>query len=279
MEEKLWAFTLDLESDYAGLIHRYGIFECKDSIERLLENLLSLGIKITVFSVGEVFERYPQIISLFSGYQVEFEVHSYTHNLMKTDSHDEIGMARDAYYNFFKRYPSGYRAPQGRISYSGIKRLESYGFKYDSSVFPSYYPNPLRYLAKNRQAHYLEGSQVVELPFTSVSPMRITLSISYIKLMGFSFFRRLLDTFGVPNVVCFDSHLHDFIVNEDSYDKLPFRWKLVYSRNKYKGLDYFCAFFDYIKSKGYRSCFMSELYNIEKERIDREHSLSRKAKI
>lgn len=261
---KLFAFTLDLEAEHAGIVDQYEIFKDPSHIEYFLSAMRAIGVRITVFTVGEIFELYPDVIKIFKKYDCEFEAHSYSHSVVNSDSEDEIEKSKSAYFQYFGKYPMGYRAPQGRISSSGIKALEKRGFLYDSSVFPSYYPNPFKYLFSERQIHYYEDSNIVEIPITSITPFRLTLSISYIKLFGIDFMIRLCRMFKLPDIICFNSHLHDFIVKESSYNQLPPFWKFVFGRNKYRGLDYCVQFLEYIKEQGYRFCYMSEIYELYK---------------
>ncbi len=263
---KLFAFTIDLEPDY-GYANQYEIFKNHALIEKVLSILNSFNIKITVFVVGKIFELYPDIIKIFERYNCEFEVHSYSHDLDNPDSESEIEKAKLAYFNYFKKYPMGYRAPQGKISISGINALEKHGFFYDSSIFPSYFPNPSRYLFCKRQIHYYGNSKIMEIPFTSITPLRLTLSISYIKLFGINFFMKLFQLFNLPNIICFDSHLHDFIFNEISYGKLPYFWKFVHSPNKFLGMDYCIKFLEYIRQREYQFCYMSEIYELNKNKL------------
>ena len=263
---KLFAFTLDLEPEYAGNTFQYELFKEPAKIEEFLSVMSSHGVKITVFTVGEIFERYPDIIKLFEKYDCEFEAHSYSHNLKTADSEEEIEKARSAYFNYFNKYPIGYRAPQGRITESGIKTLEKNGYLYDSSIIPSYFPNPFKYLFCNRHIHYSNNSRIMEIPLTSITPFRLSLSISYIKLLGVDFIMNLCDLFKLPDTICFTTHLHDFIFNENSYSKLTPFWKFIFRWNKHRGLDYCVKFLEYIKQNGYRFSYMSEIYSINKDR-------------
>lgn len=268
---KLFAFTLDLEAEHGGLVDQYEIFKDPEKIEEFLSAIHSAGAKITVFTVGEIFSLYPHIIDVFRKYDCEFEAHSYSHDLNNPDSENEIRKVKEAYYDCFGKYPTGYRAPQGRISSSGIKALERQGFLYDSSIFPSYYPNPFKYLFSNRQVHLCKGSNILEIPITSITPLRLTLNIAYIKLLGLDFMINICRIFKLPDIICFNSHLHDFIVKEASYNRLPLFWKFIFGRNKYRGIDYCVKFLEFIKQKGYQFCYMSEVYDTynKKPRKDR----------
>lgn len=264
---KLFAFTIDLEADYAGLVGNYEIFKDLDNIEKILLAFKSLDVKITIFTVGEIFDLFPHVIKLFEKYNCEFEAHSYSHNFDTPDSETEIEKARSAYLNYFNRNPVGYRAPRGKISDAGITFLEKYGFSYDSSIFPSYFPDPFKYLFSKKEVHYYKDSNIMEIPFTSLSPFRFPLSISYIKLIGLNFYKKL----SLPNVLCFGSHLHDFIISEESYKKLPSIWKFIYSRNKYNGIDLCMNFLNHIKGKDYKFCYVSEIYESHKREFSSAH--------
>ncbi len=257
---KTLAFTLDLEPDHAGLVGGYRIFENTKEIEQIIGRLDSLGVKITLFVVGEIFEKYPHIIKIFEKFNCEFEAHSYTHNVNHPDLEDEISKSRKAYFNYFGKYPIGYRVPQGRVTHKTLGQLKKYDFLYDSSVFPSYYPNPFRYLFCKRDIHHTGDTNMVEIPFTSITPLRLTLSLSYLKLLGIRFFLVSSRLFGLPENICFNTHLHDFVVNEECFRRLPRFWKFVYGRNKFQGLDFCTEFLKYIKVQGYSFKYMSELY-------------------
>ena len=260
-KEKRIAFTLDLEADYAGCTKEYQILNNPSAIEEILSQLFSHGIKLTVFVVGEIIERFPHIIKLFEKYKCEFEAHSYSHTVLNPDLEYEIKKAKQAYRNYFRKDPIGYRAPQGRITAQMYRLLEQNGFLYDSSIFPSYYPNPARYLFCEKNIHKVPNSTITEIPLTSITPLRITLSVSYLKLLGTRCFSVFFKLFPLPDIICFNGHLHDFIVAEQSYQKLNLFWKSIYGRNKYSGLQFCLWFLRYIKNQGYQFCYLSEIYN------------------
>jgi hypothetical protein len=261
---RTFAFTLDLESDYASLLPdvRNRILERPERVDEVLAALGVKGIRGTAFVVGQVIQSYPRIIDVFEKHGWEFELHSYSHDITKPDAADELDKGRAAFIERFGRAPIGYRAPQGRITPEGIGRLVDLGFHYDASIFPSYFPNPLRYLAKPRDLHFWqvdETRRILEIPFTSVSPLRFTLSTSYMKLLGPGFYRAILRTFGFPEVICFDSHLHDFIVDESSYRELPPFWRFVYGRNMRRGVSITTDLLDVLQAEGYEFQFMSQI--------------------
>ena len=259
-----FAFTLDLESDYASLLPeaRNRILDDPARVREVLGALAEKGIRGTAFVVGQVIESHPKIIDAFADHKWEFELHSYSHDTSKPDTAHELSRGRAAFVRRFGREPAGYRAPQGRITSEGIGRLVEAGFRYDSSVFPSYFPNPLRYLAMPRAPHLWDvggGKRMLEIPMTTVTPLRLTLSTSYIKLLGPSFYETCIRVFGLPDVVCFDSHLHDFIEVQDSYRELPPFWKFVYGRNYGAGLSITLDLLDRVRARGYEFLHLSEI--------------------
>jgi len=261
---RTFSFTLDLESDYASLVPevRNRILERPSRVGEVLAVLAEKGIRGTAFVVGQVIESYPKIIDVFEQHDWEFELHSYSHDITQPDTTEELKKGRDAFVRRFGREPAGYRAPQGRITVEGIGRLIELGFSYDASVFPSYFPNPLRYLAMPRDLHFWpvdKTRRLLEIPFTTLTPLRFTLSTSYMKLLGPGFYRAAITAFGLPDIICFDSHLHDFIVDEDSYRELPPFWRFVYGRNKHEGIAITTGLLDVVLREGYEFRYLSEV--------------------
>jgi peptidoglycan/xylan/chitin deacetylase (PgdA/CDA1 family) len=265
-----FCFTLDLEPDYASLVPgvRNRILEQPERVRETLSELGSRGIKGTAFTVGRVIEQFPKIIDAFEEHGWEFELHSYSHDTAAPDTDDELDRGCAAFKARFGRLPRGYRAPQGRITAGGIQRLHARGFAYDSSVFPSYFPNPFRYLAMPREPHFwsVDGARMLEIPIASVGPARLTLSTSYLKLLGAAPYRGILGLFGFPDVICFDAHLHDFIVDDASYAELPPFWKFVYGRHKHEGVSITVDLLEVLKSKGYSFRYLSEVASAILER-------------
>lgn len=263
MCEKTRSFvmTLDLETDFCGgLCEEYQILQSPEKIKSLLEFLQSRDVRLSVFVVGELLEKFPQIIELFMEYGCEFHCHSYSHDAQATDSEEEIEKCKQAYEKFFHAPPLGYRAPDGRISTQGIQNLEKFGFKFDSSIFPSYYPNPCKYLFRNKDIHLYKGSNILEIPNTPISPFRLMLSISYIKFLGFKNFHRILKLSQLPQVVIFGSHLHDFFSEEDAVRRMSWLWRFVYGRNRDQGVEYLDQTLGFFREKGYSFRFISEIY-------------------
>ena len=269
--KKQFALTLDLESDFSGALQgEYSLLRQPERVESLLRCLQERDVRLSVFVVGELLEKFPQIIHLFEQYAVEFHGHSYSHDPAAPDAEAEIQKCRDIFVRYFGSPPLGYRAPDGRISPQGIKNLEKSGYKFDASIFPSYYPNPFKYLFHKSRVHVYPDSTLIEIPNTPVSPLRIMLSLSYVKLLGPGPFFRLLRWSHLPKTVVFGSHLHDFFVDRSALERMPRFWQWIYGRNQEQGLAYLEKILEFFLQQDYDFLFMSQIYQEFADRINEE---------
>ena len=269
---KSFVMTLDLEADFSGALHEeYALLQSPQRIRSLLDFFEERGVDLSVFAVGRLLTEFPEAIGLFERAGTEFHCHSHTHDPAATDSEPEILACRAAHLERFGKPPLGYRAPDGRITREGIRRLEKQGFKFDASIFPSYYPNPFKYLFRRAKVHVYPGTGLVEIPNTPVSPLRLMLSLSYVKLLGWPLFRAVLERSRLPETVIFGSHLHDFYSDREAIERMPWFWKRLYGRNHDKGLDWMDEVVKFFEKRGYRFRFISEIYrDFESSRLRAE---------
>jgi peptidoglycan/xylan/chitin deacetylase (PgdA/CDA1 family) len=262
MAHRIACFTLDLEPDLYS----------KDSHEVLLDSdrfgqieafFARNQLKLTTFVGARMLEIGLPVREKLSNIDTEFELHSYSHNAREPDTEQEILRAKEAYLNYFGRSPRGYRAPNGDISCAGLEILHREGFLYDASVFPSWRPE----LGFNyghlptKPWIYAEFPRLVEIPFAVVPTIRIVVSFSFLKLFGLSFYRIMFSMFGLPEILVFDSHLHDFIPPE-SIRRLPRSdWRRsALMRNGNNTFYLLQGFVDFLRSKGYSFVSMNDLY-------------------
>lgn len=269
-EKKQFAMTLDLEADFSGALQdEYALLGQPERVENMLCCLQERDVKLSVFVVGKLLDKFPQIIRLFEQYGAEFHGHSFSHDPNATDSEEEIQLCRDIFVRYFGKPPLGYRAPDGRITPQGIKNLEKAGYKFDASIFPSYYPNPFKYLFRKSRVHVYPDSGMIEIPNTPVSPLRIMLSLSYVKLLGAGAFFRLLRWSRLPKTVVFGSHLHDFFVETSALARMPRFWRWIYGRNRDQGLTYLEKTLDFFLYQDYTFVYMSQIYQGFVDRLDK----------
>jgi peptidoglycan/xylan/chitin deacetylase (PgdA/CDA1 family) len=239
--------TLDLEPDHAGrAAPRYDGWQ-PERVRELLALLERHGAPLTVFVVGEAIRAQPQTLALFRDAGAELQLHSFSHDLARPDSLDEIRRGKEAFARHFGAPPIGYRAPEGRITAEGWRHLEAEGFLYDSSIFPSFWPHP-RYLRYRPRPFRPEGTRLLELPISTLSPARLICSLSWFKLLGWPVYRPLLER-GVPDPLVFDMHLHD-LWRLPAFDALPQPWRAIYSRNQHDGMRLLAAFLALMQARG-----------------------------
>ena len=205
---------------------------------------------LSAFVVGRSLEQQPKGIAQLRGRGVEFHLHSYSHDLAEPDSAKELDLGMRAFEDALGERPLGYRAPEGRISEAGLGRLAEREFLFDSSVFPSAWPHP-RYLRYPRAAYRAQPSNLIEVPIATAGRGRLLVTLSFIKLLGFSLYRCLILKGSAPDPLVFDMHLHDLFVLP-AYDQLPAFLKIAYARNRSRGFEFLRATLTLFRDSGYR---------------------------
>ena len=219
-KKKLACITLDFEKDYGDRIGEFNIINEAVELDKLKKQFEKLNIPLSLFLTTNIFEDYPESFELATTLGNDFHSHSHTHNTKNIDSQFEIKKSKSVFNNLFKQNPLGYRAPQGVLKPGDIELLQNNGYKFSSSVFPSFRPGKYNNLLLPTSPIVYENG-FVEMPFSVIKKIRYTFSLSYLKLLGLNFNKLLISSFGLPNIVVFDSHLHDYIINEKSFNELP----------------------------------------------------------
>jgi len=197
-------------------------FEGVEKLGNILDIFKKHKVGATLFTTGEVLEKYPDLIKKWSE-DYEIGCHSYYHNsLDKLDlsSRDQqVGDFVVLYQNVFKARPRGFRAPRNIIDNEQFPILGKYGFLYDASVFPRY---PLRinryegYRGKasvnpyfpNKSDYLREGDlKILEIP-ESPAPFSIPLVGTWLRKLGVFFFK-ILFQLKKPQFISFSMHSWD----------------------------------------------------------------------
>ena len=192
---------------------------------------------------------------------LEFGLHSFRHDQKEPDSQEEIDKACQAFIRFFGRPPLAYRAPNGLISQEGLIRLARAGFAYDSSVFPSLRLDEygFNHLHLPCQPFWVETAPpILEIPFASFTGLRLTISLSFIKLLGWPLYSFLLKTLPLPETLVIDFHPYDLYIHECLPNIQGWK-KWAHGRNAENGLLLLGKLVDALRAKGYEFVHLSQI--------------------
>ena len=138
--------SIDVEEVFHGEYtrqYRQGLcYRTPDNIPPILKVLEEYNTKATFFIVGEIAEKFPEVISMIleKGHEVAF--HGWTHEPLWRLAPKRF---REEVEAFKKLHPNcvGFRAPSFSLNDEtrwALKILQEEGFKYDSSIFPVWTP-------------------------------------------------------------------------------------------------------------------------------------------
>lgn len=113
------------------------------STQRLLKLLDSYGFKATFFVLGWVAEKVPQLICEIHKLGHEIASHGYAHELIykltQSEFRKDVKKSKKILEEITGQKVLGYRAPSFSINDWAIDILHEEGFKYDSSLFQTFY--------------------------------------------------------------------------------------------------------------------------------------------
>lgn len=258
---KIVCFTIDVEPDFGGLL-KEDVYHGKQDLYKLENIVKKNDIKLTAFVTGKTLEDNPEILSSFVSMKAEIECHSYSHRIGHGSKIEDIELGIKAYEKIIGDPPLGYRAPQGIITKKEALFLESKGIKFDSSIFPAFFPGRYNHLNFPDQPFRIEGSNLLEIPFSVIPKIRIPFGLSFLQLLGFSTFTLLNKIFGQPKIIVFDFHTYE-LGKMPSYNQLPLSARVGYfkAQRLYKNPEeVFERFVRYLLDKGYETKYMVEVY-------------------
>lgn len=260
--DKSICFTIDIEPDFGGLLKKDVYFGKRD-LHRLQDLVNKYDIKLTAFVTGKTLEENPEILDMLLGLGVEIESHSYYHNVGHTSKILDIDKGIETHTRLLGKPPLGYRAPQGIITSEEVEYLTSRGVKFDSSIFPAFFPGRFNRLKFPKEPFLVGTSGMLEIPFSVVPKIRLPIGLGYIQLFGLNTFKVMFRLFGLPKLIIFDFHSYE-LGRVPSYDNLPILDKLGYFRaqklytDPFKVLEEFVV---YTSSRGYVSKNMAQVYD------------------
>ena len=272
MTRKIASLTLDIESDFHDPDGRIRLFDDASLFDRYTALVKKYDVKLTAFLVTSLLDRYgADYKRLAEKIPVEFAIHSHAHDMSNPCSRADIEESVHAYHNFFGHNPAGYRAPVGQITREGMNTLLDLGFRYDSSIYPSVRPGRPGYnnlhlpVAPFRVTR--EADSIIEIPFGTLSGVRLVFSLSYVKLFGWKPYEILLKIFPLPEQIAILSHPYDhyFHLLPETTDGWE---KPLMQRNAESAFDLLEKMIIFLHSRGYEFEFLSGLCDdLEKDSL------------
>ena len=258
--------TIDVEPDFGGLLasdYYYG----KDHLHKLKDIVEKYDLALTVFVTGKTLEDNPDIYDLLASMNAEVQQHSYSHQVGHESKLSDIKKGIEIHEELIGVKPIGYRAPQGIITKDEAVYLSKEGIKYDSSIFPAFFPGRFNRLNFPTEPFIIKDTEILEIPFSVIPKIRTPIGLSYIQLLGLDTFKALFKLFGIPPLIIFDFHSYE-LGKVKSYDSLSLPMKAGYYRAQKMYNDPFDVlekFIHYLREKEYESRYMFDIY---KEKIN-----------
>jgi peptidoglycan/xylan/chitin deacetylase (PgdA/CDA1 family) len=263
MSRKIACLTLDMEGDFKDPEGRIRLFEDEALLRRYVDLVEEHGVKVTAFLVTSLLDRYADDYRRLSELiPVEFESHSHAHDLRNPCSRADIEASVSAFRAFAGRDPAGYRAPVGLITREGLDTLFDLGFQYDSSIYPSLRPGTLGHNNLHLPVspfRIRRGAEtIVEVPFGTVSGVRLDFSLSYVKMLGWKTYELAMRAFPLPDQVAVLSHPYDHYFHVLPYEIRDWMAPLL-RRNARSAFDVLGTMLRFLRGEGYEFAFMSDL--------------------
>ena len=202
------AFTIDLEDYFHTEVSSRDVdFEqwnkmpsrIESSVHRLLDLLDEHNTQATVFVLGWVAQRYPQLIHEVARRGHEIGCHSFRHRrvnrLTPEIFAEDTRMAKEAIEDAIGAAVEGYRAPSFSITPGtewAFTILEQLGFTYDSSVHPVWHATYANMHAP-RFPYHVTKNGFLEIPISTWRVGSLNLPVgggAYLRLLPYSYIHR-----------------------------------------------------------------------------------------
>lgn len=250
---QLNAFTVDLEDWFQGLtstnplVDQWPSFESRveTATRRLLALLRAQDVRATFFVLGYVADAYPGLIEEIAAEGHEIGVHGYYHRFVSQMTADEFARELDQTIDAVMRItgimPAGHRAPYFSFNAGtpwAFDILESRGFTYDSSVFPT--QNMLYGFPEAPRFPYrVPGHKIMEFPATTMTFAGKKWPIAggfYNRALPYAIIRRGIQQVnqqGEPAII----YIHPWELDTGQvYDQVTFRERITHYHGR-RGLE------------------------------------------
>lgn len=255
---RLAAFTLDVEHDYGSRTGRFEVFADVCGAARFEDFIGAARLPVSAFAVSDLLAEFPAAVDFLRRISAEVHSHSKSHNTKTGDLAVETADSLRAIRGMFPGGVIGYRAPHGALDARHLDAIAAAGYDFSASVFPSFRPGVFCNLTTGIEP-FRHPNGLAELPFAVVRGIRLILSVSYVKLLGWRFFEAAIEIFGLPDVVIVDAHLHDFL-DTPAYRRLAGLPRALWGVNRSRGIEYAGWLVELLRKRGYVFTTVSEIY-------------------
>jgi peptidoglycan/xylan/chitin deacetylase (PgdA/CDA1 family) len=257
--------SLDYETDYGT-----GRVEALSHAARFLDVLAELGLPLTAFVEGRLFERHPDRCALLLERGVDVQLHVYDH-ATDGDTADSLRRGFDAFCRFVGRPPEGYRAHTYRLTPAVYEALVALDFRWDSSVMRAWGLGHNGHRAFRDGDYFVLGDRLVEFPVGSWRYVQWPLNHPYTLVAGRPGAGVLARACGPRGaLVAYNAHLTDLFrcgsLASSGFGpllKLAERW--IWRGQGGDTLACFRRMCDYLRAGGFTFRTTSDLYRLLRE--------------
>jgi len=190
-------------------------FEVVKGIDKILEFLRKHDTYATFFMVGEILEKFPDILDkiLENGHEIGF--HTMYHSRLDSDNFQEkFSKELDDFARLTNNQSKGFRAPTFSLNEKSswaINTLEQHGYVYDSSIVPAKTnlygtPNapkkPYKITSNSLDSDNPKG-KIIEFPLMTTKFLGKTVPVGggfYLRTLPFGTTKKALRTYDEANI-------------------------------------------------------------------------------
>ena len=198
----------------------------------LFELFARYQVHATLFFMGWIAERFPQVVRRAHELGHEIGCHSYWHHpvfrMSAEEFREDTYRARNVLQDATGAPVKGYRAPNFSINQSvpwAYSILDELGFEYDSSVYPIHHE-----LYGNHRAQrfpYLAGAKLVEIPVATWRVFNQNLPVAggaYLRILPYALIRHGIRSINQNENASAVLYMHPWEI-DDSQPRLQASWK------------------------------------------------------
>jgi len=201
-------------------------------------------IKATFFVTANFALKYPKIIQQMSKNH-EIASHNLKHSINTYDE-QEVKKSKQIIEKIINKKIIGFRMP--RLKKIDYNSLNSVGFKYDSSISPTYIPGRYNNYLKKRSVTKING--LSEVPISTAPIIRVPLSWIFFRFFGLTY-SKIITKFCMANPRFTNLFFHPWEFNDLNQLKIPFYIKRNSGKKAMNMLEKYIL---WCKKKNYKFC-------------------------